>query len=208
MNDTPLLVSSEGAISTLTLNRPHAGNTIDLPLACALLDAATACDNDPAVRCVVLTGAGKLFCGGGDLAGFAAAGDKVPEYLLELAGTLHLAIARLMRMAKRGWSAPSWPGEYGGGGLDPDRCEILRQQLDLINARPPLISFPLWMLGPTLLEFGSEQQKRLHLPRIARGETRWCQGYSEPEYGSDLAGVPEDTAEDQVVGRIVQITII
>ncbi|QTL03996.1 enoyl-CoA hydratase/isomerase family protein [Aquabacter sp. L1I39] len=96
----PLLVAIEGAVATLTLNRPAAGNTIDLPLARALLDAAIQCDQDPAIRCVVLTGTGKLFCGGGDLAGFAAAGEGISGYLSLLAGTLHMAVSRLMRMEK------------------------------------------------------------------------------------------------------------
>lgn len=100
MTDTPLLIAQDGAVVTLTLHRPHAGNTIDLPLAVALRAAVARCDGDPTVRCVVLTGAGKVFCGGGDLARFAAAGDTVPDYLRELAETLHQAVAILMRMAK------------------------------------------------------------------------------------------------------------
>lgn len=96
----PLLVTLEGAVATLTLNRPAAGNTIDLPLARALLDAAIRCDQDASIRCVVLTGTGKLFCGGGDLGGFAAAGEGISGYLSLLAGTLHMAISRLLRMRK------------------------------------------------------------------------------------------------------------
>lgn len=100
MSDEPLLVSIKGAIATLTLNRPEAGNAINGPLATGLLRAAIRCDADPAIRCVVLTGMGRLFCGGGDLGAFVEAGDKVPELLSELAGTLHMAISRLMRMNK------------------------------------------------------------------------------------------------------------
>jgi 2-(1,2-epoxy-1,2-dihydrophenyl)acetyl-CoA isomerase len=100
MTQSPLLFQVEGATATLTLNRPAAGNAIDLPLARAILAAAIRCDTDPAIRCVVLTGAGKLFCGGGDLPAFAEAGDQVAAFLSELAGTLHMAISRLMRMAK------------------------------------------------------------------------------------------------------------
>lgn len=96
----PLLVTIAGPVATLTLNRPAAGNTIDLPLARALLDAAIHCDQDASIRCVVLTGTGKLFCGGGDLGGFSAAGDGISGYLSLLAGTLHMAISRLMRMEK------------------------------------------------------------------------------------------------------------
>src|ERR1700712_751398 len=104
MSDTPVLsapvlVSIEGGVATLTLNRPPAGKTINLPLAKALLQAAIRCDSDVAIRCVVLTGEGKLFCGGGDL-GAMSQGEIVPAYLSEVAGILHLAISRLMRMRK------------------------------------------------------------------------------------------------------------
>ncbi|MBK4999689.1 enoyl-CoA hydratase [Pseudomonas sp. S31] len=99
MNDSVLLVIHEG-IATLTLNRPQQGNAIDLPMAQALLKAVIACDQDSNVRSVVLTGSGKLFCAGGDLDAFVAAGDAIGGYLSELAGTLHLAVSRLMRMGK------------------------------------------------------------------------------------------------------------
>jgi alkylation response protein AidB-like acyl-CoA dehydrogenase len=102
----------------------------------------------------------------------------------------------LERMAERGWTAPTWPAEYGGGGLDADENKILQQELGRIRARPPLNSFGIWMLGPALLEFASEEQKKEHLPRIVRGEIRWCQGYSEPGAGSDLAGL-QTKAEDR-----------
>ncbi|MBZ9646099.1 enoyl-CoA hydratase/isomerase family protein [Sphingobium sp. 3R8] len=100
MSALPVLVSVDGAVATLTLNRPAAGNTVNQPLADALLDAAIRCDNDPAIRCVVLTGHGKLFCGGGDISAFDAAGDQVPAFLSRLAGTLHMAVTRLLRMDK------------------------------------------------------------------------------------------------------------
>jgi alkylation response protein AidB-like acyl-CoA dehydrogenase len=102
----------------------------------------------------------------------------------------------LERMAERGWTCPTWPSEYGGGGLSYDEHRILQQELHRIHARPPLQSFGIWMLGPALLEFASEEQKREHLPKIVRGEIRWCQGYSEPGAGSDLAGL-KTRAEDQ-----------
>ncbi|AGC46120.1 acyl-CoA dehydrogenase [Myxococcus stipitatus DSM 14675] len=95
----------------------------------------------------------------------------------------------LERMASRGFTAPTWPVEYGGAGLAPARAGILEEELRRLGCRPPLHSLGLWMLGPVLLRFGSEEQKRRHLPPIARGAVRWCQGYSEPEAGSDLAGV-------------------
>lgn len=95
----------------------------------------------------------------------------------------------LDRMAERGWTAPTWPKEYGGGGLTKEENLVLQQELRRIKARPALSSFGLWMLGPALLEFANEEQKKEHLPKIVRGEIRWCQGYSEPGAGSDLAGL-------------------
>jgi acyl-CoA dehydrogenase len=100
------------------------------------------------------------------------------------------------RMAERGWTVPDWPKEYGGGGLDKDELKVLRQEMLRINARIPLTNFGISMLGPALLKFGSEEQKLDHLPKIARGEIRWCQGYSEPNAGSDLASLAT-RAEDQ-----------
>lgn len=93
------------------------------------------------------------------------------------------------RMGERGWTAPMWPKEYGGGGLSKTEAKVLREELERINARSPLDSFGVWMIGPALLAFGSEELKQQHLPPIVRGEIRWCQGYSEPNSGSDLAAL-------------------
>ena len=93
------------------------------------------------------------------------------------------------RMASKGWTAPMWPTEYGGGGLDKGQAKVLKEEMSHIRARSPLDSFGIWMIGPALLEFGSEELKQQHLPKIVRGEIRWCQGYSEPGAGSDLAGL-------------------
>ena len=93
------------------------------------------------------------------------------------------------RMAERGWTVPDWPSEYGGGGLSPAETKVLRQEMARIGARNPLMSFGISMLGPALLKYGSEEQKKRFLPEIARGEIRWCQGYSEPNAGSDLASL-------------------
>ena len=95
----------------------------------------------------------------------------------------------LQAMGERGWTAPTWPRSYGGGGLTAEQNAVLQEELRRIKARPPLYSFGLWMFGPVLLEFGSEEQKQRFLPPIVRGETRWCQGYSEPGAGSDLASL-------------------
>ena len=95
----------------------------------------------------------------------------------------------LQRMAERGWTVPLWPRAYGGGGLSGAEGKILAQEMRALNCRAPLVSFGIWMLGPALLKFGTEAQKLEHLVPIARGEIRWCQGYSEPNAGSDLASL-------------------
>jgi len=95
----------------------------------------------------------------------------------------------LERMASKGWTVPEWPVEYGGGGLSKEEAKVLRDEMKAIKARAPLMSFGIWMLGPALLKFGNEEQKKEHLPKIARGEIRWAQGYSEPNAGSDLASL-------------------
>ena len=99
-------------------------------------------------------------------------------------------------MASKGWTAPTWPKEYGGGGLSKDENLILQQELRRIKARPALNSFGIWMLGPALLEFANEEQKKKFIPPIVRGEIRWCQGYSEPGAGSDLAGLQTRAVRD------------
>ena len=101
----------------------------------------------------------------------------------------------LERMAERGWTAPMWPKQYGGGGLNKAEFKILREEMAALKCRSPLASFGLSMLGPVLLEFADEHQKMEHLPKIVKGEIRWCQGYSEPGSGSDLAGL-QTRAED------------
>ena len=100
------------------------------------------------------------------------------------------------RCLARGFTVPTWPKEYGGAGLSRDDADVLLQEMRRIGARPPLTSFGISMLGPALLAFGSPEQKAEPLPRIARGEIRWCQGYSEPGAGSDLASL-STRAEDR-----------
>jgi len=95
----------------------------------------------------------------------------------------------LDRMAEKGWTVPEWPTEYGGAGLSREEAKVLKSEMRRINARMPLFSFGIHMLGPALLKFGDEAQKQEHLPPIARGEIRWAQGYSEPGAGSDLAAL-------------------
>ena len=102
----------------------------------------------------------------------------------------------LERMAARGWTAPQWPAEYGGGGLSRGEAKILQQEMARIVARRPLDSFGIDMLGPALFKFASQEQKQRFIPPIIRGDIRWCQGYSEPNAGSDLASL-QTRAEDK-----------
>ena len=95
----------------------------------------------------------------------------------------------LDRMIEKGWTVPSWPKQFGGGGLNKDQYVALLEEMRDIRARPALSSFGTSMIGPTLLDMGTEEQKQRHLPRIARAEVEWCQGYSEPGSGSDLASL-------------------
>jgi acyl-CoA dehydrogenase len=92
-------------------------------------------------------------------------------------------------MAERGLTAPTWPKEYGGGGLDKEQAKIFAAELRRLHLPVPLVGFGLSMIGPTLLQFGTDEQRREHLPKIVRGEIRWAQGYSEPNAGSDLASL-------------------
>ena len=100
------------------------------------------------------------------------------------------------RMRDKGWFCPDWPREYGGGGLSPAELAVLESELRRLKCRPPQINLGIWMLGPVLLEYGSEQQKRDLLTPMARGEIRWCQGFSEPNAGSDLASL-KTSARDE-----------
>jgi alkylation response protein AidB-like acyl-CoA dehydrogenase len=95
----------------------------------------------------------------------------------------------LDRMGEKGWTTPVWPKEYGGGGLSKEENRVLQSELRRINARTALTSFGISMLGPVLLEYASEEQKQRFIPPIVKGEIRWCQGYSEPNAGSDLASL-------------------
>jgi hypothetical protein len=100
------------------------------------------------------------------------------------------------RMRDKGWFAPDWPTEYGGGGLDPEQAAVLTGEMRRMGCRPPQINLGIWMLGPVLLEFGSQVQKDELLPPMARGEVRWCQGFSEPNAGSDLASLKTSAREE------------
>ena len=108
----------------------------------------------------------------------------------------------LERCAAKGYTVPDWPKAYGGAGLTPEQAKVLRQEMASLGCRSPLNSFGIWMLGPALLKFGTEEQKVHYLNPIARGEIRWCQGYSEPGSGSDLVSLQtfgEDMGDHWVV---------
>ena len=92
-------------------------------------------------------------------------------------------------MGAKGWGVPTWPAEYGGGGLTADQAKILTDEMNRIGAHNPIGGMGVMMFGPTLLEYGTEEQKQEHIPPICRGKIRWCQGYSEPGAGSDLASL-------------------
>ncbi len=100
------------------------------------------------------------------------------------------------RMASRGFTVPTWPKEYGGAGLDKEQARILSSELRRINARPAHLGMGISMIGPALLEYGTDAQKAEHLPKIARGDIWWCQGYSEPNSGSDLASLKTSAVVD------------
>ncbi|MEH3159164.1 MAG: acyl-CoA dehydrogenase family protein [Sphingomonas taxi] len=99
-------------------------------------------------------------------------------------------------MGDKGWGVPTWPAAYGGGGLSRAEARVLQEEMARIGAWNPIGGMGVMMFGPTLLEYGTEAQKQEHIPAIARGEVRWCQGYSEPGAGSDLASL-QTFAEDR-----------
>ncbi|MFI4934246.1 MAG: acyl-CoA dehydrogenase family protein [Caulobacterales bacterium] len=95
------------------------------------------------------------------------------------------------RMGEKGWGVPTWPKQYAGGGLSVPDARILQQEMNRIGAFNPIAigGMGVTMIGPTILDYGTEAQKQRHIPPIARGEVRWCVGYSEPGAGSDLASL-------------------
>ena len=102
----------------------------------------------------------------------------------------------LERMSDKGWTCPDWPSAYGGGGLTEQEAKVLLEEMKALGCRKPLLDIGIWMLGPAILEYGTEEQKQEHIPKIVRGDIRWCQGYSEPGAGSDLASL-QTKAEDK-----------
>jgi len=100
------------------------------------------------------------------------------------------------RMLEKKWIVPYWKVKYGGGGLSKEKNNILNQEMGRLGCRKPHYNFGISMLGPAMLKFASEEQKLNYLPDIVQGKIRWCQGYSEPNAGSDLANL-QTKAEDK-----------
>lgn len=99
-------------------------------------------------------------------------------------------------VADKGWGVPTWPKQYGGCEFDKNKAAVIVSELAAAKAINPIRSYGTMMLGPTLLEFGTEEQKAEHLPPISRHERRWCQGFSEPGAGSDLASLQMKCVDD------------
>jgi 2-(1,2-epoxy-1,2-dihydrophenyl)acetyl-CoA isomerase len=117
MNKDSLLIERANSVVTLTLNRPMVGNAINLDLAQSLMEASRNCESDEKIRCVILTGVGKLFCGGGDIASFAEAGSRFPDLLRELLSYLQEAMVRFVRMKKPFITAVNGPAAGAGFSL-------------------------------------------------------------------------------------------
>ena len=106
-----------------------------------------------------------------------------------------LNIVIRQKMAEKGWLTMHWPEEYGGQNASPVKSAIYNEEIAYMRA-PGRDIFGVRMLGPTLMIHGSEEQKKTHLPSVAKGEIQWCQGYSEPESGSDLASLSTRAVRD------------
>jgi alkylation response protein AidB-like acyl-CoA dehydrogenase len=123
-----------------------------------------------------------------------------PELILEAMGRREKPTGDLelwrQRMGEKGWGTPTWPKEHGGGGLSQAEARVLGEEMRRIGAANPIGGMGVIMFGPTLLEYGDDEQLRRHVPPIVKGELRWCQGYSEPGAGSDLASL-QTRAEDK-----------
>jgi len=132
-----------------------------------------------------------------------------------LAGKAHFAMAERQTpganlatwkkaIGEKGWATPTWPAQYGGGGLSPKQARVLQQEMQKAGAFNPLMfGMGVTMIGPTILDYGTDAQKARHIPPIARGEVQWCVGYSEPNAGSDLASLQTkavDAGDHWVIG--------
>ena len=100
------------------------------------------------------------------------------------------------KLNEGGWVAVNWPKEYGGRGATVMQRLIYREELSRLGLNEPMIGMGISLLGPTLMHWGTEEQKKNHIPKILKGEEVWCQGYSEPGSGSDLASVQTRAIDD------------
>ncbi len=112
-----IIFERDGAIARIVLDRPEAGNALTIPMARELMEGAIRCEGDSGIRCVLLTGSGKLFCAGGDIIGFSGAGDALPDYLREITTYVHAAIMSFARMDKPVVVAVNGPAAGGGIGF-------------------------------------------------------------------------------------------
>jgi len=99
------------------------------------------------------------------------------------------------RLGAQGWIAPHWPKQYGGAGLSPEEQFIFNEEMATARA-PQVGGMGVQMIGPTLIMYGTDEQKAEHLPKITSGEVQWAQGYSEPGAGSDLASLQTRAVKD------------
>jgi alkylation response protein AidB-like acyl-CoA dehydrogenase len=123
--------------------------------------------------------------------------EKLPDDIRAKAGHFdkedHVRWYRILN--ERGWAAPAWPAEYGGPGWNAVQRHIFEEESAMADA-PPKIPFGFSMVAPVIMNFGSQAQKDYFLPRILNAEDWWCQGYSEPGAGSDLASLKTSAARD------------
>lgn len=196
--DAPLRIERDGAVVRLILNRPQAGNAINVELARALMEAAIECDEDPTVRCVVLTGAGRMFCVGGDVKLFASAGERIPHLLKALTSYLHSAVSRLARMQKPLITVVNGPAAGAGFSLAIlGDIALASQEASFTLAYGKLGLSPdggsTWLL-PRLIGLRRAQELMLTDPTLTAGQaadlglaTRVCEAGELPAEAAALA---------------------
>lgn len=171
-----VLTAIENGVATLTLNRPEQGNTIDMALAEDLRAAAQAVAADPAVRCVVLTGTGRMFCAGGDIAAFAGAGDAAGAFIQALANTLHEAVLVLAEMNKPMIAAVNGPAAGAGLSLAAAADIVIASEAAHFTAAYTAIGLTpdggmSWLL-PRLIGLRTAQEMILTNRRVSAAEAR------------------------------------
>jgi len=217
MSEALLLFERDGAVARLTLNRPQAGNAVDMDLARALLEAAIECDSDPSIRCVTLTGAGKAFCTGGDIALMARSGDKVGAVIGELAGTAHFAMSRFARMDKPLVHLINGAAAGGGYGLAISGDIVLAARSAEFSAAYGALGVSpdcglSWLL-PRLVGLRRAQEIIISNRRITASEaeemgiiTRMVEGADLAEEGAKLAAKLASSATG-AIGRSRQLLL-